>query len=128
MEIHIKTIPINKMRYPTCGDYWYDSEGVLQVRVADMGNDFYHKSIIIHELIEEALTSHRDLTEQEIMDFDLYYEKRRSQGLVPENSEPGFDSNCPYLREHTLATAVEVSMFAMAGESWTDYDRAVMNL
>lgn len=39
MRILIETIPISEMRYPTCGDYWYDKEGVLQVRVAD--NELY---------------------------------------------------------------------------------------
>lgn len=128
MEIHIKTIPIENMRYPTVGDYWYDTEGVLEVRIAEMGNELYHKLVMIHELVEEALTKHRGLSEPDIMAFDLYYEKRRDQGLVSEDSEPGFDLNAPYLREHTLATSVEMMMCALAGESWSDYDRIVMSL
>jgi hypothetical protein len=128
MEIRIKTIPIEQMRYPSVGDYWYDPQGVLEVRVAEMGNELYHKMVVIHELIEEALTKHRGLSEQDIMAFDLYYEKRREQGLVPADSEPGFDPNAPYLREHTLATSVEMMMCALSGESWTEYDRTVMNL
>lgn len=128
MEIRIKTIPIENMRYPTVGDYWYDTEGVLEVRIAEMGNELYHKLVMIHELVEEALTKHRGLSEPDIMAFDIYYEKRRDQGLVPEDSEPGFDANAPYLKEHTLATSIEMMMCALAGESWTDYDRTVMNL
>ncbi len=128
MEIHIKTIPHSDQRYPTCGDYWYDDLGVLQVRVSDMGNKMYETMVAVHEVIEEALASHRGLTEPEIMAFDQYYEMRRAQGLVPEDSEPGFDNNAPYLREHTLSSAVEMMMCAHAGLSWNDYDRTVMNL
>lgn len=128
MEIHIKTIPHNAHRFETVGDYWYDETGVLQVRISDMGNEFYEKMVAIHELVEEALTKKRGLMEPDILAFDQYYEKRREQGLVPEDSEPGFDNNAPYLKEHTIATSVEMMMCAMSGESWSDYDRFVMNL
>ena len=135
MEIHIKTIPAEHQRYPTVGDYWYDTEGVLQVRITEMPEsispelaEFYTKMIIVHELSEEALTKFRGLTEPEIADFDKYYEMRREQGLVPEDSEPGFDNNAPYLREHTLSTAIEMQMCAMAGLSWSDYDNLINEL
>jgi len=135
MEIHIKTIPGSNQRYPTVGDYFYDDLGALQVRISDMSTagaeklaELYHKMVVIHELVEEALTKFRGLSEQHITDFDLYYEKRREQGLVDEFSEPGFDNNCPYLKEHTLATSIEMQMCAMAGISWTDYDNYVNNL
>lgn len=128
MEIHIKTIPGDRQRYDTVGDYWYDHEGVLQVRVSDMGNEFYEKMVIIHELIEEALTKKRGLTEPEIKDFDEAFERARAMGLRTEEEEPGFHNDAPYLREHTLATSVEMMMCALAGESWADYDRTVMSL
>ncbi len=117
------------MRLPGgVGDYWYDREGVLQVRVVDMQNEFYEKMVVIHELIEESLTKKRGLSEPDIQAFDEYYEQRRAMGLVPEDSEPGFDENAPYVREHTLATSVEMQMCAMAGISWSEYDHYVMNL
>jgi len=128
MEIHIKTIPGERQRYETVGDYWYDDEGILQVRVSDMGNEFYEKMVVIHELIEEALTKKRGLTEPEIMAFDEAFERARKMGLRTEDEEPGFHNDAPYLREHTLATSVEMMMCALAGESWTDYNRTVMNL
>jgi hypothetical protein len=128
MEIHIKSIPGSKQRYETVGDYWYDDEGVLQVRVSDMGNEFYEKLVAIHELIEEALTKKRGLTEPEIKDFDEAFERARAMGLRREDEEPGFHNDAPYLREHTLATSCEMMMCALAGESWSDYDRVVVNL
>ena len=121
LEIHIKVIPHERQRYPTVGDYFYDSDGVLQVRVSEQGDEFYNKLIIIHELVEEALTKQRGLTEEEIMNFDLYFEKRREQGLVEKDAEPGFCNEAPYLPEHSLATSVELQMCAMAKVSWKDY-------
>ena len=119
MKINIETIPQNQHRYDTCGDYWYDEAGVLQVRVTDMGNEIYEKMVIIHELCEEAMTKHLGITEQQISDFDLAYEAKREEGDL---SEPGFDKNAPYLREHTISTAVEMLMCAHLGISWNDYD------
>jgi hypothetical protein len=128
MRIIIETIPHERQRYETVGDYQYMPDGTLYITVSDMGNTFYEKLVAIHELIEQTLTEHRGLNEPDITDFDLYYEKRRAQGLVDENSEPGFDNNSPYLREHTLATSVEMQMVALAGESWNDYDKKVNEL
>ena len=65
MRIVIETIPHDKHRYETVGDYWYDDMGTLQVRVSDMGNEFYEKMVVIHELIEEALTKQKGISEQE---------------------------------------------------------------
>lgn len=125
MKIIIETIPISDMRYPTCGDYWYDEQGTLQVRVADMGNDFYEKMVVIHELIEEALTKQNGITEQQIMDFDLDFESNRKEGNL---DEPGFAENCIYKKEHTFATSVELGMCAIVGEDFMLYDKTVNEL
>lgn len=129
MEIHIKTIPNDMMRIPGgIGDYWYDNEGVLQIRVIDMQNEFYEKMVCIHEMIEEALTKKRGVPEPDIQAFDEAFERARVMGLRTNDEEPGFSNDAPYLREHTLATSVEMMMCALAGESWTDYDRTVIGL
>ena len=49
MKINIETISHGQQRYPTPGDYWYDEEGTLQVRISDLGNELYEKMIAIHE-------------------------------------------------------------------------------
>lgn len=122
MEIHIKTIPNDKMRIPGgVGDYFYDSDGILQIRVVDLQDSFMETMIAVHEVIEEALTKKRGLTEPEIQAFDEYYEQRRKMGLVPEDSEPGFDKNANYKNEHAFATGVELGMCALAGVSWAEY-------
>jgi hypothetical protein len=128
MEMYVKTIPHSEQRYPTVGDYWWDDNDVLQVRVSDMKNSLYETMVIVHEIIEEALTRYRGLSEDKIMKFDLAYEKKRAKGLVPENSEPGFAENCPYKNEHTFATSVEIGMCAMAGIDFNKYDETVNSL
>lgn len=128
MEIRIKTIPHSDQRYPTCGDYWYDSEGVLQIRVSDLGDEMFESMIAIHELIEERLTKRRGLTEPEIMEFDLAFEKARALGLRKDDEEPGFAENCPYRNEHSLATACEMLICAQAGISWNEYSYQVNQL
>jgi hypothetical protein len=128
MKIEIEIKPKDQLRYDTVGDYFYKPDGTLRFEIADTGTEFYTKLILIHEIVEEALTKYKGITEQQITDFDLYYEKRRAQGLVPENSEPGFDNNAPYLFEHILASSVEMVMCSHAGLSWTDYDYAINNL
>lgn len=128
MEIHIKTIAHEKQRYETVGDYWYDDEGILQVRISDMGDKFYETMVAIHEIIEEALTLRRGLTEPEIKVFDEAFEKARTLGLKRDDEEPGFSNDAPYLIEHTFATSVEMGMCAMAKISWNDYDHTVNSL
>lgn len=129
MEIHIKTIPNDRMRIiGGVGDYWYDSEGILQIRVVELGDEFMEKSVAIHELLEEALTKKRGLPEPEIQAFDDYYEQRRKMGLVPEDSEPGHDLNAPYRNEHCFAESVEMGMFALAGVSWAEYENKLNSI
>jgi len=129
MEIHIKTIPTDKMRIiGSVGDYWYDTEGVLQIRVVELGDEFMEKSIAAHELLEEALTKKRGLPEPEIQAFDEYHEHRIKMGLVSQDSEAGHDPNCPYRSEHCFAESVEMGMFAMAGVSWAEYENKINSI
>lgn len=129
MEIHIKTIIIEKMRISgSLGDYWYDSDGVLQIRVADLGDEFMEKSICVHEIIEEALTKKRGLLEPDIQAFDEYHDMRIKQGLVSPEKEAGYDENAPYRNEHTFCDSVERMMFAMANIPWSDYEEKVNSL
>lgn len=127
-KISIEIIPHGQQRYETPGDYWYDEDGVLQVRVSDLGNHMYERMVIIHELIEETLTRQKGISEQAITDFDVMYEKKRQQGLHSDTDEPGFDNESPYLLEHTLATAVEMQMCALAGIKWNEYSDAFKDL
>ncbi|GAC1494481.1 MAG: hypothetical protein NVS1B13_24850 [Flavisolibacter sp.] len=128
MEIKIEIKSLSKMRYPTVGDYYYDQDGVLRFEIADTGNDFYNRAILIHEMIEQLITEANGITEEEITIFDKFYEMRRAQGLVSEFSEPGFDESAPYRAAHSYATSCEMGLFAMTNKSWIDYDHTINSL
>jgi hypothetical protein len=129
MEIHIKTIPDSAFRIKGgIGDYWYDDEGVLQVRVVELGDDFLETCIAVHEVIEEALTKKRGLPETDIQAFDDYYDQRQKMGLIPEDTEAGFDPAAPYKNEHAFATGVELGMCALAGVSWKEYEDKIKSI
>lgn len=128
MRINIEFVRMNQMRYPSVGDYWYDDDGTLQLRVVDSGDEFFNKMVLIHELTEEALTKKRGLSEQEITDYDLAFEAARKLGLRNEIEEPGFGNGCPYIGEHSLATSFEMAMCGMAGVRWTDYEYVINSL
>jgi hypothetical protein len=128
MKIEIEIKDIDNMRYPTVGDYYEKEDGTLKFEVADTGNPFYNKMVLIHEMIEQAMTEYLGITEQSIMDFDLQYEKEREEGKHEDDEEPGFEPDAPYQREHTIATAVEMMMCAHVGIAWNTYDDHIMNM
>ena len=128
MKICIKTIPHNEHRYETVGDYWYDKNGALQVRVSDMGNKKYEFLVIIHELIEEFLTKDRGIEEPDIKAFDEKFEEEREQGLHGDDEEPGDSPDAPYRQEHFFATNIERMLSSELRVDWKDYDDTVMSL
>src|SRR6266581_4697143 len=128
MKIELEIKPFSKMRYPTLGDYYYTAEGVLKFEIADTGNDFYNKMILIHEFIEQALLENRGVAIKTIDDFDFMFEEERTKGIHSENDEPGFDLRSPYQAEHTLATSVEMQMCAFAGIAWKQYEDDLLNI
>jgi hypothetical protein len=128
MNTTIEIIKHDSQRYPTVGDYWIDEKGVKQIRIYSMGNEDYEFLVTIHELIEEHLTRRRGLSEKEISDFDLIFEKERESGTHAHNDEPGFDPRSPYLKEHTIATGIEMMLAGHMGIDWNSYDKTVMEL
>lgn len=128
MEIHIKTIDNTLQRYPTIGDYYYDSEGILQIKVSNLGDRRMEMLVIIHELVEEFLTREAGIKEEDISGFDKYYEKRREMGLVEELSEPGFSSESPYRNQHAIATGIELILAGILGVDWKRYEEIVNSL
>lgn len=128
MEIHIKTIANALQRYPTIGDYYYDSEGILQIRVSKLGDDRMEMLVIVHELIEEFLTRCAGIKEEDIKAFDEYYEKRRSMALVDELSEPGFSSEAPYRNQHAISTGFELILAGILEVNWKHYEEVVNSL
>jgi hypothetical protein len=128
MKIIIEFIPHSLQRYETVGDYFYDENGDLNIKVSDLGDEYMNRLVVLHELIEEAITKKRGITETEIMKFDLLFEEEAKYGKHPEIEEPGRDKRAPYRNEHIFAEIME-RLFAQEMEiDWTDYDKEVMSL
>lgn len=120
-EIKFKTVPQKWHRYSTIGDYWHDKKGVLQVRVTDMDRRSVFL-VLIHELIEQFLTEERGIKEEDIMAFDLEFEKNRKEGDL---SEPGDSVDAPYKNEHRFAENIERQIAHEIGYVWNEYEQKI---
>lgn len=133
MNIIIKTIPHSEQRYPTCGDWFFDDDGKLNIKVSqEMGEDSCFL-VAIHELVEVWLAQKRGVTVKEVDDFDIDYEKKHREGGILsgkrlDESEPGYDPSCPVFKEHGIATAIETLLCAEMGIPWPEHEKRVESL
>ena len=128
MEIIIQTIPHKNQRYKTVGDWFRDKNGVLHIKVSDMGNDKYTLLVALHELIEASLCEDRGITDVKVTAFDKKFESERAAGMQDDDSEAGDDVRAPYRKEHFFATNIERLLSAELRVDWKKYDKAVMSL
>ena len=122
MNILSKTIPHNKQRYDTCGDWWFDKKGNLQIRVSDMNNWKYEYLVADHEVREALICKDRGVTQKEVDEFDIGWQ--RHNGLL----EPGMDKKAPYYLEHKFATKIEMMTAKELKVNWDKYDKKVNGL
>ena len=127
MKIIIESIPHQNQRYSTPGDYFYEGDTLI-VKVSDLGDDRMNLLVALHEIIEEATSRNAGITEQEIMDFDLMYEKEREQGLHSQEDEPGWDPRSPYREYHAFAEKIERMACKKLGIKWSDYNEKFSHL
>lgn len=130
MKIVIETIPHAKQRYPTCGDWYFEPDGTLQIKVSDEIGRQSSGLVAIHELIEVFLCS-RGMTlsrsEEGLLTYRVDEFDKKYQGDLKEE-EPGDDPKAPYHIEHSIATAVERLLCAKLGIAWKHHDDRVANL
>jgi hypothetical protein len=119
MKIVIETIPHEAQRYDTVGDWWFDPDGSLQIRVSAMGDEQAEQLVAVHELVEVILCQARGVSTEAVDAFDLNYH---------DAGEPGDSPSAPYRDEHCFATAVERMLCAAMGRSWSAYDDLVSAL
>lgn len=130
MKILIEAIPHKEQRYPTCGDWYFDTDGNLIVKVSEeMGKDSCFL-VAVHELVEVWLATKRGVTVKEVDDFDIAYEKSHREGGTLEGkrldeSEPGDDPACPVFKEHGIATGIETLLCAELGIPWSVHNATV---
>lgn len=128
MNINIKTIKNRHQRYPTVGDYWFENDGDIQIRISNMGNTDYEFLVAIHELIECYLTKKRGISEESITAFDMKFEEERKDTMHRMEDEPGYDPRAPYKNEHFFAEAIERLLANQLGVDWKTYNDSIMIL
>lgn len=107
MRIVIESVPHAQQRYDTWGDWWFDADGTLQIRVSndvpEAPTEQHQFLIALHELVEVKLCQARNITQKQVDDFDFGV-----QQYVAENGgEPGDMEGAPYRKEHRFAMLIE---------------------
>lgn len=125
MVITIRPILHQDQRYPTVGDWWFDPEGNLEIRVSLMGDTRHEFLIGIHEAIEAVLCQANGVKEVDVTAFDEEYERKRA---FDNKEEPGNDPSAPYFHEHQIATQCEKIISDALKVDWSEYDKAVTDL
>jgi hypothetical protein len=133
MKIVIETIPHDQHRYPTVGDWFYDPDGTLHIKVSEL-SDWRHEALIaVHELVEVLCCRHRSVSQERVDEFDKQFEADREKQLkdpeIPEEakcliaiSEPGDQIQAPYRTEHCFATGVERLLASFLDVPWGEYE------
>ncbi len=118
MNITIKTIAHAEHRYETCGDWWFDEAGNLEIRVSDMGDWRKEALVAFHELAEVLMCKHRNISQESVDAFDKAFEAKREEG---NTDEPGDQVDAPYHREHVFAENLECLLMGQLDVERDDY-------
>lgn len=139
MKITIETIPHQQQRYETVGDWYYDQNGDLIIRVSDLGDWRENAMVGVHELVEVLIAKHRGITVEQVDKFDMEYEAKRERAIAEAGRnkdrvelllvpEPGDDPACPIRHEHSVATGVERILAALLEVDWEPYATKIEHL
>lgn len=102
-QVNIEVIPHGKHREEageTFGDWWFDEDEVLQIRVSAEAPYELIEGLIVHELIEAMLCQAHGVGTRQVDEWDTKMQDHPWQ-------EPGDLPGCPYRKEHTFAFIME---------------------
>jgi len=116
MKITIKTIPHSEQRYDTIGDWWFDKEDNLEIRVSSTISYYADALVAIHELCEALLCKARFISEDSVTRHDLNF---------TGEGQPGDSPDAPYCNEHCIAEGIERIMCSALGLKWEHYERVL---
>jgi hypothetical protein len=122
----VSQVPHRQQRYDTVGD-WIPGDPV-RIRVSRMKDERYVFLVALHEMIEYELCRMHGVTDREVVEFDVNFEKERRSRLHAIDAEAGDDPRAPYRDEHGFATMIERMVAQKMGVSWTAYENAVLSL
>jgi hypothetical protein len=133
--IEINICPHLDQRYDTFADWEVTGIGEkLTITVSQLPNWRYEYLSAIHELLEATLCLHHGITQKQVDEFDIDYEKRRVAGKefaacgCRITDDPGSDIHCPYRLAHTYATGVEYGLAYLLGVDAAEYDTVCAGL
>lgn len=116
MKITIESVPHDKQRYPTVGDWQWDTDGNLIIKVSEFWDKRYMSLVALHELVEALLCQEREITDEVVTAFDLAH---------LDSPDPGLDADAPYHQEHMTADLVERLVAQELGVNWKQYSQEV---
>lgn len=119
MKIIIETIEHKDQRYSTVGDWFYNDQGELIIRVSNLSDWRREMLVAIHELVEVLTCKHSGIPQEVVDSFDMEYEKNRAED---NDLEPGDDPSAPYVNQHCLATGIERILAQQWGVKWSEYE------
>lgn len=125
MKIIIETIPHEQHRYTTAGDWFYDSDGALRIKVSGLSDWRREALVAIHELVEVLLCKHDGVTQEIVDQFDKQFEANRTED---NDNEPGDEPSAPYVKQHCLATGIERILAVHLGVDWKPYEQELCDL
>lgn len=125
MNVKIEIIPHETQRYPTVGDWLFEPNGDLVIRVSKLSDWRREMLIAVHELAEVLICKHEGISQESVDKFDIDFEKHRHPD---SEEEPGDDPSAPYVNQHCIATGVERILAAELGVSWKEYEDELSQL
>jgi hypothetical protein len=117
--IEVKEIEHSSQRYDTYGDWQFDADGRLNIKVSKTRNEWDSYLLAIHEIIEAVLCRYAGITEEEVDKWDLDH---------PYSDDPGAISGCPYASQHSIAFAVEKMLADKIKRNWREYEKELESL
>lgn len=120
MKITLEVIPHEQQRLGASGDWFFEPNGDLVVRVSDFGDWRYNFLVLRHEMDEAMLCKHNGIT-TEMVDED------QAASLPTDN--PDSFSGYPGARlqnQHNDALAAEWVMSRLLGVDWLEYSKAYL--
>ena len=107
MNIGIQFVPGALQRYATVGDWYYEPNGDLTIKVSNDDADFPTHDVQIlvalHELVEVLLCRKRGITQAQVDEWDF----GKAEYAAEYGLELGDMEGAPYRKEHRFAMLIE---------------------
>ena len=119
-NILVNIIPHNCQKYSTAGNYGSLND-TWWLEITKMKDWRHSYLVMMHELVEMALTVNENIPWEDIDKFDI-------EGEGKDHPDPGTLNTAPYYLQHKFATLIEEHLASMLGVDWNEYNKALDEL